>query len=41
MRCYGHGLSEVERAEVLGDLWRGVSRTLQVGNADMILSTNG
>ena len=41
MRCYGHDLSEAERAAVLGDLWRGVSRTLQMGNADMILSAVG
>ena len=41
MRSYGHGLSEADRAEVLGGLWRGVSRTLQVGNADMILSAVG
>ena len=41
MRCYGHDLSEGERAEALGDLWRGLSRTLQVGNADMVLSAVG
>ena len=41
MRCYGHDLPEGERAEALGDVWRGLSRTLQVGNADMVLSAVG
>ena len=41
MRCYGYDLSEAERAEVLGDLWRRLSRTLHDGTADMVLSAVG
>ena len=41
MRCYGHDLTEGERAEALGELWRSLSRALQVGNADMVFSAVG
>ena len=41
MRCYGHDLSDTDRAEALGDLWRRLSRTLQSGTADMVLSAVG
>ena len=37
-RSYGHGLPMGERSEVLGTLWRRLSRTLHMGTADMVLS---
>ena len=37
-RSYGSDLPEAERVEVLSDLWRRLSRTLQFGNAEMVLS---
>ena len=39
VRSYGTGLPEAERAEVIGTTWRRISRTLQVGNAEMVLSS--
>ena len=41
LRSYGDGLSDVERAAALGGLWRQLSRTLQIGNAEMVLSAVG
>jgi DNA-directed RNA polymerase specialized sigma24 family protein len=41
VRSYGHGLSQADRAEVVGTAWRQISRTLQIGNAEMVLSANG
>ena len=38
VRGYGHGLPQALRAEVIGTTWRRISRTLQVGNAEMVLS---
>ena len=38
IRAYRHELSDTERAAVLGGLWRRLSRKLQIGNADMVLS---
>ena len=38
LRSYGVGLSDVERSAALGGLWRQLSRTLQIGNAEMVLS---
>jgi DNA-directed RNA polymerase specialized sigma24 family protein len=38
VRAYGHGLSQEDRAEVVGTTWRQISRTLQIGNAEMVLS---
>ena len=38
VRSYGHGLPTAERAEAIGTTWRCISRMLQVGNAEMILS---
>ena len=38
LRSYGHGLSDLERSAALGTLWRRLSRTLQIGNAEMVLS---
>ena len=37
-RAYGHGLPLADRAETVGTAWRQISRTLQVGNAEMVLS---
>ena len=37
-RSYGHGLPMGERSEVLGTLWRRLSRTLHMCTADMVLS---
>ena len=39
IRCYGHGLPAAERTETLSTLWRRISRTLQRGNAEMMLSS--
>ena len=38
IRTYGHGLADEERAEILGGFWRRLSRKLQFGNAEMVLS---
>ena len=38
IRSYGHGLSDDERAVALGGVWRRLSRVLQIGNAEMVLS---
>ena len=38
IRSYGHELSDIERAAVLGGLWRRLSRKLQIGSAEMVLS---
>ena len=40
LRTYGHGLEDAERAEALGGLWRRLSRKLQFGNAEMVLSAS-
>ena len=40
VRGYGHGLPHALRAEVIGTTWRHISRTLQVGNAEMVLSAS-
>ena len=39
-RAYGHGLPLADRAETVGTAWRQISRTLHVGNAEMVLSAN-
>ena len=41
IRSYGHGLDDADRAVVLGTLWRQISRRLQTGNAEMLLSALG
>ena len=41
VRCYGHGLEAAERSAVINQTWRQISRTLQNGNAEMILSAVG
>ena len=38
VRGYGHGLPDAERSEAISTTWRQISRTLQVGSADMVLS---
>jgi hypothetical protein len=38
IRSYGYGLSNAERSEVISQAWRQISRTLAIGNAEMILS---
>jgi len=38
IRSYGHDLADDERAAVLGGFWRRLSRKLQIGNAEMVLS---
>ena len=40
LRTYGHGLEDAERAEALGGLWRRLSRKLQFGTAEMVLSAS-
>ena len=35
-----HGLPLADRAETVGTAWRQISRTLQVGNAEMVLSAS-
>ena len=40
VRGYAHGLDAVERADVLAKFWRRLSRTLQAGNADTVLSAS-
>ena len=39
IRGYGHRLPQALRAEVIGTIWRHISRMLQVGSAEMVLST--
>ena len=41
VRSYGQGLPQGERVELLARTWRGISRTLQFGNAEMVLSALG
>jgi hypothetical protein len=41
IRGYAHGLSRTERSQTLSTVWRQLSRTLQAGNAEMILSAVG
>ena len=41
IRSYGHGLPDDERSAVIGTAWRHISRLLQAGNADMVISANG
>ena len=41
VRGYGHGLTGAERAEAIGMTWQKYSTTLQIGNAEMILSAIG
>ena len=38
VRSYGHGLDQAERSVVISQTWRQISRVLQVGNAEMVLS---
>ena len=38
VKSYGDGLSLSERSEVIAKTWRGISRTLQFGNAEMVMS---
>ena len=38
LRTYGLGLDDADRAVVLSNLWRRISRVLQFGTADMVLS---
>ena len=40
LRTYGHGLEDDERAETLGGLWRRLSRKLQLGTAEIVLSAS-
>ena len=41
IRAYGQNLGEAERGEVLARVWRQLSRHLQRGNAEMVLSAIG
>ena len=41
VRSYGAGLEDADRSELLSRIWRDISRTLQQGNAEMILSALG
>jgi hypothetical protein len=41
IRSYGHGLPDAERSVIISRTWRQLSRTLQIGNAEMILSAMG
>ena len=41
VRSYGADLEDGERSELPGGLWRQISRTLQRGNAEMLLSALG
>ena len=41
IRSYGHERDGADRADVLGTLWRQISRRLQTGNAEMLLSALG
>ena len=38
IRTYGQGLDPADRSAVISTAWRSISRTLQVGNAEMLLS---
>ena len=38
LRSYGSGLDATDRSGVLGALWRRLSRVLQFGTAEMVLS---
>ena len=38
VRNYGSNLPDAERSAVISKTWRQISRTLQLGNAEMILS---
>ena len=38
VRSYGTAMPKADRAEVINTTWRCISRTLQVGNAEMVLS---
>jgi hypothetical protein len=38
IRGYGHGLAPAEKTDALSTVWRHLSRTLQTGNAEMLLS---
>ena len=38
VRAYGHGMPLADRALTVGTAWRRISRTLQVGTAEMVLS---
>ncbi len=39
VRAYGHGLTLGDRARVLGMAWRQIFRVMQVGNAEMVISS--
>ena len=39
--AYGHYVDEAARGEVMGGLWRQLSRQLQRSNAEMVLSATG
>ena len=41
VKSYGKGLSLSDRSEVIGGMWCDISRTLQLGNAEMVLSAVG
>ena len=41
IRAYGQCVDEAARGEVLGRVWRQLSRHLQRGNAEMVLSAIG
>ncbi len=41
IRGYGHDLSNAEKSQTLSTFWRQLSRTLQVGNAEMVMSSVG
>ena len=41
VRSYGADIDDGDRSELLGGLWRQISRTFQRGNAEMLLSTLG
>ena len=41
IRSYGDGLSLADRSRVVGTAWRQISRVLQVGNAEMLISARG
>ena len=41
IHSYAHGLIVEDRTEVLSQTWRQISRVLQVGNAEMVLSAIG
>ena len=41
VRTWGHGLNPGERSEVIRYGWQQLSSRLQIGNAEMILSSKG